>query len=284
MSDVTGWEDILDRQTRKAYRKVAVALIVYPQAERAIAEARLDPLTVEFFVARFTRAERSGLTPIGPGEPPSVAETLERVLDVAALLEPAAAARVRADALGVLARGATVGERSPIHREYGGEVNPFFAAGLRAAMRRRGDDPRNRPSMWALLFGELRYLARRAVASPVARVWAVAIVASLAVLVGLSDVTPGPVVAEWLRLTAVAIAIVLAAVTVWAAADRWGRTRPGVATVAVWSLVGAVGAYVVIGLHEQTPGPVLDATVRWLAAGALFAGAAIWRWRARGGR
>lgn len=163
-------------------------------------------------------------------------------------------------------------------------MNPFLSSGIRAAMRRRHDGPRNRPPMWALLWDEFRDLVRRVARSPVARVWLLAALVAAALVIGLSDTTPGPVVAEWLRLSAVATVVALAAVTVAAAAERWGRARPGARAVLGWLTVGSVAVYVGIGLHQETPGPVLEPALRWTLTGLLLAGAGAWHRRARRGR
>ncbi|HEX2028786.1 MAG TPA: hypothetical protein VHF25_12400 [Nitriliruptorales bacterium] len=138
--------------------------------------------------------------------------------------------------------------------------------------------------MRVLLADEVGCLVRRVAQSPVARIWVVATLIAVVVYAGLSDVTPGPVAAEWVRLTAVTIIVGLAAAAVSVGARRWGRSRPAGGTVLTWVIVGSLATFVVIGLHQQTPGPVLDAPLRWTLAAVLLTGAAVWRGRTRRGR
>lgn len=138
--------------------------------------------------------------------------------------------------------------------------------------------------MWALLAGEVGDIARRVGRSPVARIWVIATSIAVALLVGLSGATPGPVVAEWLRLTAAAIVVGLASAAMWVGAERWGRSRPAGDKVVTWAIVGSLAMFVLVGLHHQTPGPVLEAQLRWGVAAMLLTGAALWQRRTRRGR
>ncbi|HEX2028620.1 MAG TPA: hypothetical protein VHF25_11565 [Nitriliruptorales bacterium] len=272
----------MDARARRAYRRVAIALVAYADAEQAIREEGLHPLTVEFVVARLVQAERHGLTPVGPGEPKMVADTFERVLDVAARFEPSAVARVRAHALGHRDRGrGDVTSRTHVPFPVD---EPFMSSARKAAMRRRSDDPRTRPPTWALAAARVRYFARHAAGSPVVRTWTATAVVSAVIFVGLNETTPGPVIAEWLRLTAVVMVVAVAGITVWLASDRWGRRRAALGTAMAWLTLGVASAYVLVGLHQQTPGPVLDPGVRWLIVAVLLATAGLRRISVRRGR
>lgn len=93
----------------------------------------------------------------------------------------------------------------------------------RALARHQGHAPQRaaRVPLWRLLAGELLLLLRWPFEHHRARVWLPAAAVAVATVVGLSDATPGPVLALPGRLT---LAIVLAAVGIVLA--TWHRGRP----------------------------------------------------------
>ncbi len=108
-------------------------------------------------------------------------------------------------------------------------MNPFLT-GLAASVSRKlarhqGRPPRDarRLPLWRLLVDEVVYLAEQAVRPPWRWVWASAAVAIVAVMVGLAESTPGPVVSPGWRVAVAAVAASAVALLV----RRWSGRDSG---------------------------------------------------------